>query len=80
MGDGGGYVSWLADQMESVQLGMAGELLGQCAEILAEPRVTSAELRYLAARLQESLTDVKRVAESRGDRLARSGTPSAKNS
>ncbi|MER6380923.1 hypothetical protein [Streptomyces sp. NPDC001250] len=69
MGDGTGYVSRLADQIESVQLGMAAGLLDHATELLAEQRLTGGELRFLAERLSESLTDVKRVAESRGARL-----------
>lgn len=69
VGDGTGYVSRLADQIESVQLGMAGDLLGHATELLAEQNATGGELRYLANRLTEALRDVKRVAESRGARL-----------
>ncbi|WEH41739.1 hypothetical protein [Streptomyces sp. AM 2-1-1] len=68
-GDGTGYVSRLADNIESVQLGMAGDLLGHATALLADQRVTGAELRFLANRLSESLRDIKRVAESRGARL-----------
>jgi hypothetical protein len=68
VGDGTGYVSRLADAIEDVQLGMADDLLCHAAALLAERRVTSAELHYLALRLTESLRDVKRVAESRGAR------------
>ncbi|MEU0196841.1 MULTISPECIES: hypothetical protein [unclassified Streptomyces] len=71
VGDGTGYVSRLADEIEDMQLGMAGELLGHASELLAERRVTSVELHYLARRLTESLRDVKRIAESRGGRLVR---------
>ncbi|MFF3915160.1 hypothetical protein ACFYZB_16985 [Streptomyces sp. NPDC001852] len=71
MGDGAGYISRLADQIESVQLGMADGLLGHAAELLAEQRLTGEELRYLARRLSESLADVRRIAESRGARLVR---------
>jgi hypothetical protein len=74
-GDGAGYVSRLADQIESVQLGMAAGLLDHADELLAEQRLTGEELRYLARRLSESLRDVKRVAESRGARLARRPPP-----
>ncbi|MFJ9706862.1 hypothetical protein [Streptomyces sp. NPDC101234] len=69
-GDGTGYVSRLADRIESMHLGMAGDLLDHADELLAEQRLTAEELRYLARRLSESLRDVKCVAESRG---ARSG-------
>ncbi|MER8219969.1 hypothetical protein ABTZ58_05090 [Streptomyces sp. NPDC094143] len=74
VGDGTGYVSRLADEIEYVHLGMADDLLGHAAELLAERRATSAELRYLALRLTESLRDVKRVAESRGARLPPAGS------
>jgi hypothetical protein len=70
VGDGTGYVSRLADEIEDVQIDMADRLLAHAAELLTERRVTSAELHYLARRLSESLRDVKRVAESRGGRLA----------
>ncbi|MEU1577338.1 hypothetical protein ABZ519_40535 [Streptomyces collinus] len=75
VGDGTGYVSRLADEIEDVQIDMADRLLGHAAELLAERRVTSAELHYLALRLSESLRDVIRVAESRGEWLARSPRP-----
>ncbi|MCF3135030.1 hypothetical protein [Streptomyces olivochromogenes] len=71
VGSGTGLVSRLADEIETIQLGMADELLGHAAELLSEPRATSHELRYLAGRLRESLLDVRRVAESRGTRPAR---------
>jgi hypothetical protein len=68
--DAPGPVSRVADNVESVQIGMADDLLGHAEDLLGEPRVTPAELHFLAGRLAESLRDVKRVAESRGDRLA----------
>lgn len=67
--NGGGYLSRLADEIESVQLGMGSELLGHAQELIGDPKTGSAELRYLSARLTESLQDVLRVAESRGARL-----------
>ncbi|MFD7716585.1 hypothetical protein [Streptomyces sp. NPDC059814] len=69
LGDGDGYVSRMADGVESVQLDIAADLLGHAADLLADRKVTGAELHFLAARLSESLRDVKRVAESRGSRL-----------
>lgn len=69
VGDGTGYVSRLADQVESVQLDMADGLLDHAAELLTEQRLTGEELRYLARRLSECLADVTRVAQSRGARL-----------
>ncbi len=69
MTDGTGYLSRLADDIESVQLSMAVELLGHTADMLADHRATPAQLRYLLARMSEALTDVHRIAESRGARL-----------
>lgn len=68
-GDGCGYLSRVADGIESVQLGMAGDLLGHAADLLADREADAGELRFLARRLVEALEDVKRVAESRGARL-----------
>jgi hypothetical protein len=65
----GGYLSRIADNIESVQLGMGNELLGHARELIDDPKTGSAELRYLSARLTESLQDALRVAESRGARL-----------
>jgi hypothetical protein len=41
VGDGTGYVSRLADDIESIQLGMAGDPLGHARDLLADRRVTS---------------------------------------
>jgi hypothetical protein len=38
--------------------------------MLADRRATSAQLRFLLARMSEALTDVRRIAESRGARLS----------
>lgn len=72
--DGKGYVSRVADNIEAVQLGMAGDLLGHAADLLADHKVTAGELHFLACRLTESLRDVRRVAESRGARLPAPGS------
>ncbi|MGW4872342.1 hypothetical protein [Streptomyces chartreusis] len=64
--DGIGPVSRLADTVESVQLGMADNLLDHAADMLADRRATPAQRRFLLARMSESLTDVLRIAESRG--------------
>ncbi|NJP99024.1 hypothetical protein [Streptomyces zingiberis] len=71
--DGGsdGYVSRMADEVERVQLGMAGDLLGHAEDLLGDRRATAPQLRYLAARLTEALRDVHRIAESRGARSRR---------
>ncbi|MFI6639637.1 hypothetical protein [Streptomyces sp. NPDC050504] len=67
--DAGGYVSRIADQVEAVQLGMGNELLGHARELIDDPKVDAAQLRFLSARLTEALSDAVRVAESRGARL-----------
>ncbi|WP_329306938.1 hypothetical protein OG322_24710 [Streptomyces sp. NBC_01260] len=73
IGDGTGYVSRMADGIEGVQLGMAGDLIGHATSLLADRKVTRVELHFLASRLTESLREVKRVAESRGSRLGARG-------
>ncbi|MFF2726511.1 hypothetical protein ACFVS9_01205 [Streptomyces sp. NPDC058008] len=70
LGDGTGHVSRVADDIESVQLGMAAELLHHAADMLDDRPVTVMQLRYVVARMAESLRDVHRIAESRGERLA----------
>lgn len=69
--DKGGYMSRLADNMGSVQLGMAAELLEQVSETLSEGAAPE-EVRLLADKLTGSLRDVLRVAISRGHLLAAS--------
>jgi hypothetical protein len=71
LGGGTGYVSRVADNIESVQLGMAADLLDHAADLLIDHRTTPPQVRFLADRLAESLRDVHRVAESRGARLRR---------
>ncbi|MFJ1669451.1 hypothetical protein ACIOK4_24210 [Streptomyces bottropensis] len=65
----GGPISRLADTTESIQLGMASELLAHARDML--PNALPGELRFLAARLTEALADALRVAESRDRRLRR---------
>ncbi|MFJ3706920.1 MULTISPECIES: hypothetical protein [unclassified Streptomyces] len=69
-GDGAGRVSRYADGVESRQLDMADELLDHVADMADAPEVTSVQLRYVVARLAESLRDLHRIARSRGARLA----------
>ncbi|MFC7306278.1 hypothetical protein ACFQVC_18900 [Streptomyces monticola] len=68
-GDGRGYLSRLADNVEAVQLGMAGELMAHIADLLTDRNPTAEQLRFALARANEALRDVHRVAESRGARL-----------
>ncbi|MEV6757285.1 hypothetical protein [Streptomyces sp. NPDC051214] len=67
--DGSGYLSRVADNIESVQLGMAGELLAHTDDLVTDPKATSDQLRFALARTSEALRDVKRIADSRGARL-----------
>lgn len=68
--DGSGPLSRAADIAEGVQLDMAADLLAHLADMLDDERpVTAVQLRYLLARMGEALTDVCRIAESRGARL-----------
>lgn len=69
VGDGTGYVSRKADEVEEIQLDMAYELLGHADGLLTEPGVTAPEIHFLARRLTESLEQVQRITESRGSRL-----------
>ncbi|MFD0169472.1 hypothetical protein ACFVJH_35885 [Streptomyces decoyicus] len=48
VGEGGGYVSRVADEIEGVQLGMADDILGHAEDMLGGRQVTSRELRFLA--------------------------------
>jgi hypothetical protein len=66
---GTGHLSRVADNVEAIQLGMAGDLLDHAADLLSDRKATAPQIRFLAARLTESLQDVHRIARSRGDRL-----------
>jgi hypothetical protein len=66
LGDGDGPVSRIADQIESAQLGLAGQLLERSRAVLGSSGVPASELRTLAAHLSEALRDALRIAESRG--------------
>ncbi|MFH8734699.1 MULTISPECIES: hypothetical protein [unclassified Streptomyces] len=74
-GTGSSHLSRVADNVESVQLDMAEELLDHAADLLGdgkgegEGKTTAHQLRFLAARLTEALHDVHRIARSRGARL-----------
>ncbi|GAB2442514.1 hypothetical protein [Streptomyces incanus] len=55
--DNNGYLSRLADNLESVQLGMATELLDQALDMLADADTESDDLRLLT----KNLTGAMRV-------------------
>lgn len=69
VGDGSGYVSRVADNVENVQLGMAMDLLDHVDDLLGDRRAAPEQLRYVVARMAEALRDVHRVARSRGERV-----------
>ncbi|WP_328384943.1 hypothetical protein OHS81_13020 [Streptomyces sp. NBC_00400] len=69
-GDGTGYVSQLADDVEAAQLDFAAELIDEARRILALRTWTPGELHWLTVELTSALADVHRVAESRGARLS----------
>ncbi|WP_406353879.1 hypothetical protein OHB56_15455 [Streptomyces sp. NBC_01635] len=67
--DSDSYLSRLADNLESVQLGMATTLLDQALDMLADTDTEPDDLRLLAKDLTGALRDTLRVATSRGHRL-----------
>ncbi|MFG2308888.1 hypothetical protein ACGFS9_09460 [Streptomyces sp. NPDC048566] len=67
--DRNGFMSRLADGIESVQLGSAAELLEHAGEALDDQDADPEDIRRLAHELAGSLRDVLRVATSRGDLL-----------
>ncbi|MER6104717.1 hypothetical protein ABT115_20930 [Streptomyces sp. NPDC001832] len=67
--DGTGPLSRLADQIEYVQLGLAGKLLDHVRVVLSDATPETSELRLLTAQLADALRDALLIAESRGDRL-----------
>ncbi|MFE7394327.1 hypothetical protein [Streptomyces sp. NPDC057582] len=68
--DPNGFLSRLADSLETVQLNTGADVLAHARRMLADPRASSGELRYAVRRLAECLDDALLVAESRGGRLA----------
>jgi hypothetical protein len=60
----------LADELEAAQLAMALTVLDSTKQYLRLEQVPAVELRYLVNQLAIALSDVLRVAESRGERLA----------
>ncbi|MEU9773514.1 hypothetical protein [Streptomyces sp. NPDC047968] len=60
-----GYMSRLADNIESIQLGTAAELLDHATATLNDSHATPNDLRLLANELTSALADTLRVATSR---------------
>ncbi|MEU1800038.1 hypothetical protein [Streptomyces sp. NPDC019937] len=67
--DDNSRLSRRADEIEALQLDMGAQLLSHAKVLLDDEKVGIGELRFLARRLVEALTDALRVAESRGGRL-----------
>lgn len=67
--DGSGYLARMADNVESVQLGMADDLLSHVAELLDDGKPTADQLRFALTCMSQSLRDTERIADSRGSRL-----------
>ncbi|MFF4549832.1 hypothetical protein ACFY1J_37335 [Streptomyces sp. NPDC001406] len=65
----GGYLSRLADDLETAQLATGTDVLDRARRVLDDPMSPYTEVRYAGIRLAECLTDALRVAESRGMRL-----------
>ncbi|MCN9239907.1 hypothetical protein NGF19_03745 [Streptomyces sp. RY43-2] len=66
----GGVLSGSADAMEAVQMRDSREVLAHARGLLEDSHKLGAhELKFISSRLAESLTDVLRVAESRGIRI-----------
>ncbi|MER6315633.1 hypothetical protein ABT237_17905 [Streptomyces sp. NPDC001581] len=68
-GDGTGFLSRLADNIEATQLGLADDLIEEAQEVLEGRSWTPGELHLLAVQLTEALTSVHRIAVSRGARV-----------
>ncbi|MFE0732857.1 hypothetical protein ACFW2X_32385 [Streptomyces antibioticus] len=67
--DQGGYMSRLADNVESLQIGSAAQLLNLASELLDDKKAGLDDMRRLTRELVWSLRDVLRIAASRGDLL-----------
>ncbi|MGW1372904.1 hypothetical protein ACWD6P_01300 [Streptomyces sp. NPDC002446] len=65
VGDGTGYVSRIADNIEEAQLELAVELIGEARRVLKGRRWTSGEIHLLAVELTDALVQVHRIAKSR---------------
>ncbi|MEU3711638.1 hypothetical protein [Streptomyces catenulae] len=68
-GTGTGYISRLADRMEAEQMEAAAVLVGEARRTLDSCAWTPGEIHLLAYDLNDALTKVHRVSESRGARL-----------
>ncbi|MDN0198102.1 hypothetical protein [Streptomyces sp. S.PNR 29] len=62
-------MSRLADDFEDAQMAMGADVVKEASAVLGNPLSTHSEVRYIALRLSECLSDALRIAESRGLRL-----------
>ncbi|GAA2687872.1 hypothetical protein [Streptomyces lunalinharesii] len=69
LGDGTGLVSRLADDVEEAQLSLADGLVEDARRLLDARNWSPGELHLLTVELTESLTEIRRIATSRGARL-----------
>ncbi|MEU9498363.1 hypothetical protein [Streptomyces sp. NPDC048196] len=68
LGDGEGFISRLANDIEAEQLCYTTELRKEARRMLDGRSWTIGELQLLAVELTEALDAVQRIAESRGAR------------
>ncbi|MEU3981472.1 hypothetical protein AB0F77_15410 [Streptomyces sp. NPDC026672] len=68
--DRDGYMSRLADNVGSIQIGSAAQLLNLASDLLDDKKAGLDDMRRLTRELTCSLRDVLRIATSRGDLLA----------
>lgn len=59
------YMSRLADNIESIQLGMAADVFDHATATVRDKHATPGDLRLLANELTSALADTLRVATSR---------------
>ncbi|MFF2513323.1 hypothetical protein [Streptomyces sp. NPDC058086] len=64
----GSRLSLLADDIEAAQLDSGEQVLAGAKAILADPKAGERAVRFALTRATESLTDVLRIAISRGER------------
>ncbi|WP_395361132.1 hypothetical protein ACHGLA_15540 [Streptomyces sp. YH02] len=65
IGDGTGRLARLADQVETVQLGLARQTLERARDVLDGAASGPRELRALAGQLSDALRDALLIAECR---------------
>jgi hypothetical protein len=66
--DPGSPLSRLADDLEAAQLASAEQVVAGAGAVLDDPKAGERAVRFALTRAVESLTDVLRIALSRGPR------------